>query len=380
MKGRVGVAVCVIGVLVGASLSSSSAAAAAAPATVVVTSRPIVSLAVGGGRVAFRTRRTDTFGHVCDAVHVLPLLGGMLVTPRRCPALDHVGGHAEIPDDRDLGVAVAVRVLAYDSVAVGPLNATHSEAESVLWRVGPNGRRRLARELTCSGTARGRFAYAGGVVFTRTVQTEVDPAMECQLGSGGGPGVSRMTAAGLRFVPAGTTVATVIPGAPGAALIAASGTTVALAPLRLPQPMHARIRPPSAPIAQVQSWDTGAGTQNCTAALAAPPLALATAGARIAALVPGPGGTHLVRLSAHTCAQVGNRALGGRVRAEVAIGRRFVAWATARSVMALDLTTGRVLRLATGRLAPHGLAISSGRVVWWVNGRAHGRILRLRLP
>ena len=48
----------------------------ALPATVAVTRKPIVSLAAGGGRVAYRTHFTDQSGGVCNSVHVLSLSGG----------------------------------------------------------------------------------------------------------------------------------------------------------------------------------------------------------------------------------------------------------------------------------------------------------------
>ncbi len=362
----------------------ATASAAPPPATVIATtSTPVVTLAVGGGRVAFRTRRKDWFGNVCHAVHVVALEGGRLATPRRCPVVGHSMGHAFIPEDGGTGVAVSARSLAYDSIAVGPLNATHDEAYSFLWRVGRGGRRRLASEsyeVTCWGTSVGRFAVAGGIAFTRTTETEVDPAMECQLGSGGGPGVSSMTGADLRYVAAGTTAVRVIPGAPGAARIAASGTTVAILPLQLPQPMGDAIRSPDARLSEVQSWDLAAGTRRCSAALAAPAAAVAINGREMAVLVPGAGGNHLVRLSSHTCRKLGRRPLPTGVRAEVALGRRFAAWATARSVFTLDLTTGRVTRVHTGTLAPQGLAITGGSLVWWVNGPGHSRVLRMRLP
>jgi hypothetical protein len=375
-----------VGVLATMSLLASlgTANAVSPPATVIATtSAPVVTLAVGGGRVAFRTRRKDWFGNVCHAVHVVALGGGRLATPRRCPVVGHSMGHAFIPEDGGTGVAVSARSLAYDSIVVGPLNATHDEADSVLWRVGPGGRRQLASEfyeVTCWGAIVGRFAVAGGIAFTRTTQTEVDPAMECQLGSGGGPGVSSMTGADLRFVAAGTTAVKVIHGAPGAARIAASGTTVAILPLRLPQPMGDAIRPPGARLGEVQSWNLAAGTRRCRVALAAPPAAVAINGREMAVLVPGTGGNHLIRLSSRTCRKLGRRLLPTGVRAEVALGRRFAAWATARSVFTLDLNTGHVTRVHTGQLAPRGLAITGGYLVWWVNGPGHSRVMRMRLP
>jgi hypothetical protein len=376
-----------VGVLATMSPFTSAATARAAtgpPATVIATtSAPVVTLTVGGGRVAFRTRREDWFRNVCHAVHVVAVKGDRTATPRRCPVLGHDHGHAFIPEDAGTGVAVSARVLAYDSITVEPANAIHDEAESVLWRVGRDQRRQLADEfyeVACSGASVGQFAAAGGIAFTRTTQTEVDPAMECQLGSGGGPGASSMTGAELRFVAAGTTAVTVIPGAPGAARIAASGTTVAILPLQLPQPMGDGIHPPTARLAEVQSWNVAAGTRRCRAPLGAPPTAVAIKGGEMAVLVPGTGGIHLVRLSSRSCAKLGRRMLPTRVRAEVALGRRFAAWATARSVFTLDLSTGHVTRVHTGSLAPHGLAITEGRLVWWVNGPRHSRVLRLHLP
>jgi hypothetical protein len=365
-------------------ISVATANAAPPPATVIATmSAPVVSLAVGGGRVAFRTRRKDWFGNICHAVHVVALEGGRSAAPRQCPVIGHSLGHAFIPEDGGTGVAVSARSLAYDSITVGILDATHDEADSVLWRVGQDRKRRLAHEfyeLTCWGAIVGQFAAAGGIAFTRTTQTEVDPAMECQLGSGGGPGVSSMTGADLRFVATGTTAVKVIHGAPGAARIAASGSTVAILPLQLPQPMGNAIRPPGARLSEVQSWNVAAGTRWCRTALAAPAVAVAIKGREMAVVVPGTGGNHLIRLSSRTCRKLGRRLLPTGVSAEVALGRRFAAWATARSVFALDLNTGHVIRVHTGKLAPRGLAITGGCLVWWVNGPGHSRVLRMRLP
>jgi hypothetical protein len=63
-------------VVVAAGLWSGTAASAAAhPATLAVTSQPIVSLAAGAGRVAFRTHFATGFGSVCNSVHVLSVEG-----------------------------------------------------------------------------------------------------------------------------------------------------------------------------------------------------------------------------------------------------------------------------------------------------------------
>jgi hypothetical protein len=62
------------------------------------------------------------------------------------------------------------------------------------------------------------------------------------------------------------------------------------------------------------------------------------------------------------------------------MNRRTVAWVIGRSVMRLNLTTGRVSRLYRGRFTPRGLALTDGRLVWWIDGRRGSRILRLPLP
>jgi hypothetical protein len=129
----------------------------------------------------------------------------------------------------------------------------------------------------------------------------------------------------------------------------------ALVPLQLPQPLGKRITPPSAALAEVQSWNVATATGSCRASLPGPP-------------------------SARTCTPLQVRALGTRIRTEVALGRRFAVWAKGGSVFGLDMATGHVLRLHTGRFAPQGLVITAGRLLWWVNVRGHGHILRLRLP
>jgi hypothetical protein len=340
-----------------------------------VTTRPVIALAANGGRVAYRTHFTDASGGVCNSVHVLPLLGGRDSVPVRCSR----GGR----NDHGHGVALGSHALVYDSVDVEPENATHDEARATLWRIGRSGRTKLAvesYEITCSGTGIGPFAYGAGTAVTRTVMTEVDPAMSCTLGSGGGPGISRMTAASMRYVPAGSNTATTLTGAPGAARLAARWPALALVPLKLPQPMGNRVTPPARGTAALQSWSLRTGTRRCTAAVAAAPTAVATNGVQIAAIVPASPGHRLVRLSAATCARVGSRALGGGIQPAVAMGGHVAAWVSGRSIMTLDLATGRVARVYRAMLVPHGLVISDGRLVWWVNGRRGGRVVRLALP
>jgi hypothetical protein len=97
-------------------------------------------------------------------------------------------------------------------------------------------------------------------------------------------------------------------------------------------------------------------------------------------MVPTSPGHRLVRLSASTCARVGSRALGGGIQPAVAMGARVAAWVSGRSIMTLSLATGHVARAYRAMLVPHGLVISDGRLVWWVNGRHGGRVLRMPLP
>jgi hypothetical protein len=362
-------------VLVAGLSSATAASAAPMPATVAVTSKPIVSLAAGGGRVAYRTHFTDQSGGVCNSVHVLSLSGGNESVPSRC---SHTDNHGH-------GLALGAHTLVFDSIEVEPLNATHDGADTTLWRVGPGGRKKLATEsyeITCSGSGIGPFTYGAGVALTRTVMTEVDPAMECQLGSGGGPGVSRMTAATMRYVPVGSTTATTISGAPGAARIAARWPVLAIVPLRLPQPMRNHVAPPTAGTNQVESWSLRTRALRCTAHISVVPQALATNGTQIAAIVSTfPGAHRLVRLSARTCAQVGARALTGHVQPQLVLGRHVAAWVSGTAVRMMNLQTGLISELYRGALAPHGLALSNGRLVWWVTGRAGGsRVLRLPLP
>jgi hypothetical protein len=367
-----GIAGSVIAALAFAAFSAATAAAAPKPATVAVTSNPVVTLAAGGGRVAYRTHFTDQSGGVCNSVHVLSLSGAHESVPRPC-------SHT---DDHGHGLALGARTLVYDSIQVEPVNATHDGADSTLWRVGPNGRTKLAAEsyeITCSGTGIGPFAYGAGVAFTRTVMTEVDPAMQCQLGSGGGPGVSRMTAASLRYVPAGSTAPTTISGAPGAASLAGRWPSLAIVPLQIPQPMGNHIAPPTRGTNRIESWNLRTKTRRCTANFAGAPTAVATNGTQVAAIVPTSRGHRLVRISARTCARLGSRTLGGHVHPELVLGRRVAAWVSGRSVMTLDLASGHVSRLYRAMLVPHGLAITNGRLVWWVNGAHGSRVLRLPL-
>ena len=135
-------------------------------------------------------------------------------------------------------MALGSRVLVYDSIDLAPLNATHDGTEATAWRVGAGSTVRLADEffeVTCSGESIGPLAYGGGVAFSRIVATEVDPTMQCQLGSAGGPGVSSMTSADMRYAPAGAASAAPIAGAPGAARLAARWPALTIVPLKLPQ-------------------------------------------------------------------------------------------------------------------------------------------------
>ena len=273
-------------------------------------------------------------------------------------------------------------MLVYDSVDRVPLNATHDGADTTLWRVGPGGKAKLATEnyeITCSGTGIGPFAYGAGVAFTRTVMTEVDPGMECLLGSGGGDGVSRMTSATMRYVPAGSTTPVTIAGAPGASRIAARWPALAIVPLRIPQPMGDNVTPPTRGTNQIELWNLRTQTRRCAASLAGVPTAVATNGVQIAAIVPTPQGTNLARLSAINCAHIGVLTLSRHVRPEIVAGRHTVVWVAGRSVMALS--DHRVTRLYRGALVPHGLTLSNGRLVWWVTGSGGAsRVLRLVLP
>lgn len=357
------------------SASSAAAASAASPATVAVTSNPVIALAANAGRVAYRTHFADGYGGVCNSVHVLRLLGGRESVPVHCAR----GG----TDDHGQGVALGSHVLVYDSIEFEPVNATHDGTEATVWRVGRDGRTQLAYEffeITCHGSSIGPVAYGGGALFSRIVATEIDPAMECALGSGGGPGVSSMTSAGLRYAPAGAGTATSISGAPGAARLAARWPSLAVVPLKLPQPMGTRVVPPARGTERIESWSLRTQTRHCTAGLAGVPTAVATNGLQIAAIVPTSPGHRLVRLSARTCAHRGSRALGGHIQPSVAVGAHVAAWVSGHSIMTLGLSTGRVSRAYRAALVPHGLAISDGRLVWWVTGRHGSRVLRMPLP
>jgi hypothetical protein len=358
-----------------AAFGASSATASAAPATVAVTSKPVIALAANGGRVAYRTHFTDGFGGVCNSVHVLPLLGGRESVPVRCPR----GG----TDDHGRGVALGSHVLVYDSIDYEPVNATHDGTETRVWRISSGRKAQLLYafyEITCHGSSVGPVAYGAGALFSRIVATEIDPAMECQLGSGGGPGVSSMTSADIRYAPAGAGSATAIPGAPGASRLAARWPALAIVPLRLPQPMGDRVTPPDRGTERVESWSLRTRTRNCTASLAGVPTAVATNGRQTAAIVPTSPGHRLVRLSARTCAHLGTRTLQGHIQPAVAMGAHVAAWVSGHSIMTLDLADGRVSRVYRAALVPHGLVISDGRLVWWVTGRHGSRVLRLPLP
>jgi len=367
----VGIAAAVVTALVCAASTAATAAAAPTPTTIAVTTKPIIALAAGGGRVAYRTHFTDQSGGVCNSVHVMSLNGGNASVPSPCVHTD----------DHGHGLALGAHALVFDSVDRVPLNATHDGADTTLWRVGPGGKAKLATEnyeITCSGTGIGPFAYGAGVAFTRTVMTEVDPGMECLLGSGGGDGVSRMTSATMRYVPAGSTTPVTISGAPGASRIAARWPALAIVPLRIPQPMGDNVTPPTRGTNQIESWNLRTKAQRCTANLAGVPAAVATNGGQIGAIVRTPQGTNLTRLSAISCAHVGVRILTGHVQPELVMGRHIVVWVTGRSVMAL--ANHRVTRLYRGALVLHGLSLSNGRLVWWVNGAHGSRVLRMALP
>lgn len=345
------------------------------PATVAVTSKPIIALAAGGGRVAYRTHFTDQSGAVCNSVHVLALSGGNESVPSPCSHTTDYGH----------GVALGAHALVYDSIEVEPLNATHDGPDTTLWRVGPGGKTRLATEsyeITCSGIGIGPFAYGAGVAYTHAVMTEVDPALECQLGSGGGPGVSKMTSATMRYVPAGSATTIALAGAPGAAQIAARWPALAIVPLRIPQAMGNRVTPPTGGTPRIESWALRTRTRRCTAHLSVVPEAVATNGTQVAAIVStSPGAHRLVRLSARSCAQVGARALTGRVQRQLVLGRHVAAWVSGTGVRMMNLQTGLISELYRGALVPHGLSLSNGRLVWWVTGRSGGsRVLRLPPP
>jgi hypothetical protein len=370
----VGIAGAVATALVCAASTAATAAAAPMPATVAVTSKPIIALAAGGGRVAYRTHFTDQSGGVCNSVHVLALSGGSESVPSPCSHTTDYGH----------GVALGAHALVYDSIEVEPLNATHDGADTTLWRVGRGGRTRLATEsyeITCSGIGIGPFAYGAGVAYTHAVMTEVDPAMECQLGSGGGPGISRMTSATMRYVPAGSATTFALAGAPGAARIAARWPVLAIVPLRIPQPMGNRVTPPTGGTPRIESWDLRTRTRLCTAGFHGVPSAVATSGNEIAAVVATSSGHRFVRLLPGSCSVLEVRHLHGRVQPELALGRDVAAWVSGRSVMTLNLSNSHLTRIYRGTLVPHGLSLTNGRLVWWVTGRSGGsRVLRLPLP
>jgi hypothetical protein len=368
------IAAVVVALLALGAAAASTASAASRPATLAVTSRPVVSLAAGAGRVAFRTHFATGFGGVCNSVHVLSLWGGHESMPESCSPVR--------TEDHGLGVALGPHTLVYDTVDYEPVNATHDGTETRVWRVSSGRKAQLLYafyEITCHGAAVGPVAYGAGAIFSRIVATEIDPAMECQLGSGGGPGVSSMTSASIRYAPAGARAAA-IPGAPGAARLAARWPTLALVPLRLPQPMGDRILPPARGTERLESWSLRARTRNCTANVAGVPTVVATNGSAVAAIVPTSAGRRLLILGAHTCARRASRDLDGHIGPALALGRRVAAWVSGRSVIVMSLATGRVTRLHRGRLVPHGLALVDGRLIWWVNGRHGSRILRLPLP
>jgi hypothetical protein len=365
-----------LAVVLVAGLSSVTAASAAShPATLAVSSQPIVSLAAGAGRVAFRTHFATGYGSVCNSVHMLSLGGGHESVPERCSPVR--------TEDHGLGVALGLHTLVYDTIDYEPVNATHDGTEARVWQVGSGRKVQLAYsfyEITCHGSSIGPLEYGAGALFSRIVATEIDPAMECQLGSGGGAGVSSMTSASIRYAPAGAASATAIPGAPGAARLAARWPTLTIVPLRLPQPMGDRILPPARGTARLESWSLRTRARSCTASLTGVPTAVATNGSLVAAMVPTSPGRRLVILGAHTCARKAFRTLDGHVGPEFVVGRHVAAWVSGRSLIVMSLATGRVTRLHRGALVPHGLALVDGRLVWWITGRHGSRVLRLALP
>jgi hypothetical protein len=365
----------VVAVLAFGAAQASTASAASRPVTLAVSSQPIVSLAANAGRVAFRTHFATGFGSVCNSVHVMSLGGGHETVPERCSPVR--------TEDHGLGVALGLHTLVYDTIDYEPVNATHDGTETRVWRISSGRKAQLLYafyEITCHGSSVGPVAYGAGALFSRIVATEIDPAMECELGSGGGPGVSSMTSAGIRYAPAGVRRATAIPGAPGASRLAARWPALAIVPLRLPQPMGNRVTPPERGTERVESWSLRARARNCTASVAGVPTAVGTNGHQIAAIVPTSPGRRLVRLSARTCAHLGTRTLGGHIQPAVAMGAHVAAWVSGHSIMTLDLTTGRVARAYRAALAPRGLALVDGRLVWWITGRHGSRVLRLPLP
>jgi hypothetical protein len=235
-------------------------------------------------------------------------------------------------------------------------------------------------EITCQGSSIGPFAYGAGAVFSRIVANEIDPAMECALGSGGGAGVSSMTSASIRYAPAGAASANAIPGAPGAARLAARWPTLAIVPPRLPQPMGDRILPPARGTERLESWSLRTRARSCTASVTGVPTAVATNGSVVAAIVPTSPGRRLVILGAHSCARKAVRTLDGHIGPALVLARHVAAWVSGSSVRVMSLVTGRVTRLHRGTLVPHGLTLVDGRLVWWITGRHGSRVLRLALP
>jgi hypothetical protein len=365
----------VVAVLAFGAAPASTASAASRPVTLAVSSQPIVSLAANAGRVAFRTHFATGFGSVCNSVHVMSLGGGHETVPERCSPVR--------TEDHGLGVALGLHTLVYDTIDYEPVNATHDGTEARVWRISSGRKVQLLYafyEITCHGSSVGPVAYGAGALFSRIVATEIDPAMECELGSGGGAGVASMTSAGIRYAPAGAGRATAIPGAPGASLLAARWPTLAVVPLRLPQPMGERVLPPARGTERVESWGLHARTRSCTASLTGVPTAVAANGSLIAAIVPTSPGRRLVILHARTCARKAVRDLGGHIAPELVLGRDVAAWVSGRSLIVMSLGTGRVTRLHRGALAPRGLALVDGRLVWWITGRHGSRVLRLPLP
>ena len=220
------------------------------------------------------------------------------------------------------------------------------------------------------------------MAFTRTVMTEVDPAMECQLGSAAAPASRSMTAASMRYVPAGSTTATTIPGAPGAARIAARWPALAIVPLRIPQPMGNTSHLPPGARTGSSPGTCARSTRRCTAGFTGVP-----SGSRHEREPDRCGRPDLLgrqprQALAPQLLPPRVRTLDGHVQPELALGRSTpAAWVSGRSVMTLNLANGHVSRVYRGMLVPHGLALANGRLVWWVTGRSGGsRVLRLPLP
>jgi hypothetical protein len=156
---------------------------------------------------------------------------------------------------------------------------------------------------------------------------------------------------------------------------------LAIVPLRIPQPIRNNVTPPTAGTNEIQSWDLRTQKQRCGVGSQGVPLAVATNGSHIGAIVPSPRGHALVQFSPTSCRALGMRPIGGHVQPELAMDRHAAAWVSGRSVTVMDLGSGHVSRAYHGALVPHGLSLSNGRLAWWVTGSGGGsRVLRLALP